>query len=184
MQLKLIVLLVFGLTMLNSCSDESTDASNETDGELLGVWEFVELDYSGTSVAQFQGQDFTTTYDAVGTNIDATMEITENPNDLVFTGSYDIDLTFSFAGQTQSQSYPLDDVDSISSWTRSGNILTIDGELVTIEGTDLGEAQAQDYTIEELTDNTLVLTSSITQIVDNQGLESTVSIEIYMRFTR
>jgi hypothetical protein len=182
-QLKLVFLVVFGLTVLNSCSDDDND-SNSTDGEILGVWELVEFDYSGASVAEFQGQDFSTTYDGAGTNIDATMTMTENPNDLVFSGSYDVDLTFTFAGQTQSQTYPLDDVESVSSWSRSGNILTIDGDFATIEGTDLGEVQTQDYTIEQLTDNTLVLTSMITQVVNNQGLDSTVSIEIYMRFTR
>jgi len=183
-QLKLFTLLVVGLTVFNSCSSESSDMSNITDDDLLGVWELVEFDYSGSSVTDFQGQDLTTTYDALGSNIDATMEITENPNDLIFSGSYDINLTFSFAGQTQTQLYPVEDVESISSWTRSGDILTINGELVTVEGTDLGEAESQDYTIDELTASTLVLTSEVTQTVENQGLESTISIEVYMEFTR
>jgi len=183
-QLKLFVILVFALTVFNSCSSESSDESNTTDGELLGVWNLVEFDYSGSSVTDFQGQNFTTTYDAVGSNIDATMEITENPNDLIFSGSYDINLVFSFAGQTQTQVYPVEDVESISSWTRSGDILTVNGELVTVEGADLGEAESQDYTIDELTSSTLVLTAEVAQIVENQGLESTVTIEVYMKFTR
>lgn len=183
-QLKLVLLVVFGLTVLNSCSDDNNDSDSDTGGELLGVWDMVEFDYSGTSVTDFMGQDFTTTYDGVGTNINATMEMTENPNNLMFSGSYDVDLTFNFAGQTQTQTYPLEDVESLSTWTRSGNVLTIDGDFATVEGTDLGEVEAQDYIIEELTDNTLILTSEITQVVNNQGVDATVSIEIYMRFTR
>ncbi|MFC0604290.1 lipocalin family protein [Winogradskyella pulchriflava] len=182
-QLKLLVLLVLSLTVFSSCSDDDSD-SNSTSGELLGVWEMVEMEYTGTSVTAVQGQDFTTSYDGVGSNMDTTMEITENPNNLLFSGSYDIDLTFSFVGQTQNQTVSLDDVESVSTWTRSGNTLTIDGDFATIEGVDLGEVQTQDYTIEELTDNTLVLTSSINQVVTNQGVDNDVSIEIYMRFTR
>lgn len=182
-KLKLVLLVVFGLSILTNCSDDNND-SNSTDGELLGVWELVEFNYSGDSVYEIQGQDFSTSYTGVGTNIDTTMEITENPNDLLFSGSYDVDLTFSFAGQTQNQIYPIVDAESISNWTRLGDVLTIDGEFASVEGADLGEVQTQDYVIEELTDNTLVLTSIIDQIVDNQGLENAVTMEIYMKFTR
>jgi len=184
-QLRLLTIAFLSVLVFNSCSEDN-DSNNDTGGDLLGAWDMAEFNYSGTSSAEFQGIDITTEYDGVGTNIDAQMNITENPNEILFSGSYDIDLTVMFQGQTQTQTFPIDNAQSVSTWTRSGNTLTVEGEFVSVEGTDLNQAeiQTQEYIIEELTDDTLVLTTTTVQEINQQGVTSTVTVDLYARFTR
>lgn len=181
-KLKVLAVLALSLVVLISCESDSN--STDTSGDLLGTWNMVEFDYSGTSSAEFQGIPITTTYEGVGTNMDATMMFTEDPNELMFEGSYDIELTFEFSGQTQTQTFPINDAQSTTTWSRNGNILTIEEGFVSIEGSDLGDVESQEYTIQELTANTLILTSNVTQELTQQGVTSTVTLESYIRFTR
>ena len=169
---KLVLFVAFGLTLFNSCTSDNDDSSS-TDGNLLGTWEMVEFNYSGDTTTEFQGQSFSTDYVGMGSNFDNTiLVITENPNEMAFSGSYDINLDFTFQGQTQSQTSSIEDAQSVSTWSRSGNTLTIEGEIVSVEGTELDEVGSQEYTIQELTDTTLILVSSITQVVSEQGVDS------------
>jgi len=161
-QFRLIVVLVLSVFVFSCSSDDdsSSEGGGETGGELLGSWRMVAFDYEGESSTEFEGTNFTTTFVGVGENIDATVEITEDPNEMITMGSYDITVTYSFAGQTESQTFPVEDVSGLSTWERNGDILTIEGEFVESSLEDFGEIAAQDYTIEELTDTTLVLVGS------------------------
>lgn len=171
---------------LLSCSED--EASGDTSGELRGTWQLTEYTSNTSASTTAEGTTLTIESDGVAENIDAIVAFTENPNEVSSEGSFDIVLTSSIAGQTETETVSIDDFSSVSTWSRDGDILTFEnGNIISID-TDLELIDPEDavinYTIEELTDTTLRLSSSLSQTIEQEGIEFDVDANIRMVLVR
>lgn len=135
--------LVFTLIFASCSSDDGTP---EISGDIVGIWEMVDYDYSGTTVTQAQGQTLSANFVGEAYDIDYTLTFEENPNKVISEGSFSLELTTTVAGQTSTQNIEALDVLESGTWE------IINGELVTV--TSNGEGKMK---IEQLTESTLVL---------------------------
>ena len=179
----LCLLIVGSMTM--GCSND--DDANNSNGDLLGTWNLLTYDYDGESVTEFQGTSVVTDFVAEAQNIDATIEFNSNPNIIMSSGSFDIALVFSVLGQEQTQTIPVDDLGSEGTWSRNGNILSINAELVNVSvPAEIinGVSTLVDYTIEELTDTRLRLSTTITETFSLSGADVTTTLNWFLVYTR
>lgn len=161
--LKLLFITLF-IISFTACSseDDSNDNNNPTDtnADLTGTWNLEGLNVETESVSTIQGQSFTSTSVGEGTNIDYQMIFSENPNEVIGEGSFDMEFTITFAGQTQTETLPGEPIiGDLGTWTREGNnlIISINGETPT-------------YEITQLTESTLVLNVTQVDEVTEQGV--------------
>lgn len=163
-----LLLIAFLAVSITSCS--SDDDGADTSASILGVWIGQDVDYSGTSTTTIEGLP-PVTADFVGetTESDFTLTFTEDPNELVSEGSYTVELTFTIAGETQTQTQTLNFLED-GTWSRSGDTLTVTADGVT-----------QDYQIVELTESTLRLsaatTTTETEPTTGASVEVTINLE-------
>jgi len=87
---KVFLLFVLGL-LISSCSKD--DTPQNTSAEVLGVWNCSSVDYTGTSVTEYLGQNITADFIGEGYNVDFTFTLSENPNVASSDGSYSIKLS-------------------------------------------------------------------------------------------
>lgn len=179
-----ITLLSFALVFFASCEDD--DSSNDTSADLVGTWSMTSLDYDGTSSTTFQGTTTSIDFIGEGTNIDYTLTFDENPNNFDASGSYDIELTTDFMGQTTTQTESVEDANSTGTWSRDGNTLSFDGVLVSLGDMApmTGDTENNDITISELTATTLVLTQDVMQVESQDGFEVEVTLSTEIVFSR
>ncbi|WP_204345340.1 lipocalin family protein [Psychroserpens algicola] len=171
--MKKLNLLFIALAMvLTACSSDDTNPPN-TEGDLLGTWIGQDVQYTGTSATEVQGQSITADFVGDAYDVNYTLTFTENPNEVVADGSYSIELTTTALGQSQTQN--VEDLEFLNSgtWSRSGNQLSI---------TDNGETTVG--TIVELTVNTLKIAVTETEDVVEQGISASSNIDIEMTYTR
>ena len=152
--MKKVLLLTLALTtsLFISCSsdDDNTPAPETgTDANIVGTWTAESVDYSGftSTLVLDTGNTLRVEYTGTGTDIDFGMVFSESPNELVTSGSFDLDLTTSIQGiPEQSMVLDLDFLEN-GTWVRNGNTLrltTADSEVIEIS-------------IELLTENSLRL---------------------------
>ena len=158
---KLSALFIALALILTACS--SDDSATEISGSIVGTWKGVSVDYSGTTVTSALGQTINADYVGEAYDIDYSLTFTENPNDLISTGSYSIKLTTTVAGQTTTNNVENLKVISDGTWAINNDELTI----TTSNGVGVMK-------IIKLTDSALVLTA--TQETDlSQGDVSIIS---------
>ena len=171
---KINLLFVLVLTLLvASCSSDDDDNSSDTSGDILGTWNGVDVEYTGDTTTEGQGQTLVADFVGDAYDVDYTMTFTENPNELTAIGSYSIELTTTVAGQTQVQNVENLEFIGDSTWSISGNELT---------ATSNGETDVLD--ILELTDTTLKLGLTTTEDLSQQGFIITSNIDVVMTYTR
>lgn len=167
--------LVFAFTLvfsLASCSSDDSDGPS-TSGDLLGVWIADDVNYSGSTVTEAQGQTLTADFVGEAYDVDFTLTITENPNNIVSDGSYSIELTTTVLGQSSTQDVTGIEFLETGTWSRDGNQLTI---------TANGESSVG--TIAELTDSTLVIEVDQVEDLSEQGISIESTINSVVTFTR
>lgn len=167
---KISILFLSFLFVFASCSKDDDNTPNQVDStiDITGSWELTGMEYEGESSQTVQGQTITMDYVGVARDIDAQVVFTENPNEVTSTGSYTIDLTMNYLGQTITQDYFLDFSDyitSASSWSIDGNEMTFESE---------GEVQTAE--IVTLTQNMMVLLVEQTELM--MGMEALVIAEV------
>lgn len=143
------------------------------------------FDYEGTTTVMADGLTIATQFVGVAQNIAYTLEFSENPNEFVSDGTYDIELTSTLLDQTSAQTVELGDLSGSGTYTLDGTTLSVTGDLVSVQtGGVLGEETTGDITISQLTDTTLILTQETIQeqTVGAQSFTVTLSSEIV--FTR
>ena len=185
--IKRLGLVVLSMVMLMACSSDDDGGSSDISAELAGTWRITSLVYNGDSTIDFQGTSTSSTFAGEAINIDAIIVLTENPNEFTGSGSYDVVLTSETDGQSTTQTVPIDDFDSEGTWSRSGNILSTNGSLVSVSSPAdiLGDMMTSgDSTIEELTDTTLRLSNSDSQEISEDGLTLSVTSNSTVVFTR
>lgn len=173
---KLLLLAFLAVSIVSCKSDDDSDGGGgDTSGNLIGTWIGVDLDYSGSTTTTADGLP-PITADFVGetTESDYTLTFSEEPNEVVSDGSYTIELTTTILGETQTNTEDLDFF-LTGTWTRDGNTLTISAE-----------GRTEEYTIEELTDDSLILVSQTTEDLGDEelGLEIITEIDLRVIFTK
>lgn len=173
--MKKISVLCFALALvLSACSnDDDNNNTEDTSGDLIGTWIGQDIDYTGSTVTSALGQDITSTFVGEAYDIDYTLTFSENPNEVVSDGNYNIELTTTVLGQTQTETIENLEFLNTGTWIRSGNELTI----VSDEGTT-------EATIVELSGNTLVLAVSENQESSEQGFEISTSVDFIATYTK
>ncbi|GAB5563032.1 MAG: hypothetical protein Wins2KO_00950 [Winogradskyella sp.] len=147
---KLFILFLLSFSLLACSSDDN--GSNNTSGNILGTWNGVSVDLSGSTNVDFQGQNFDVNFVGESYDEDFSILVTENPNVISSTGTYSLELTATILGLPMSENvedlFLLED----SEWSRNGNELTL-----TAQG------QSQTATIIELTDNSMTISLEVVQ---------------------
>ncbi len=168
---KLTLITLFIATIASCSSDD--DNSNAITADITGVWQGESFDYSGATTTEVLGESITADFVAETENIDYTLTFSENPNEVVADGSYDVVLTTTVAGQTTTQTVPGTDFLNSGSWELTNNTITfmVDGE-------------TSEATIQTLTDNLLVLVVAETQDISQQGITASTTIDAVLTFTR
>lgn len=184
-KLSTLLILLFALVLM-SC--ESDDDSASINGEVNGEWNIESINYTGSTVTSAQGNSITSNFTGESFDENATL-IFNADNTFTSQGSYSIELETTTLGQTQNQSVPIDNYSSEGEWSLSGNILTIEGELVSISSNtptinDPNESAPQDLIIEELTDTTMVVSSVTQQTIVDSGVSINVNLDSTITFTK
>jgi len=171
-KLNLLFLAIFTMAIVSCSSDDDNGGSNTT-GDLLGTWVGQTVNYSGSTVTTFQGQNITADFVGEGYDVDYTLTFSENPNEVTSNGSYSIELTTTIAGQSTTQNEENIQFLETSDWAREGDQLTI---------TTNGESTTG--TIQELTATSLVLAIDTVEQTSEQGIDTTVTINAVSTYTR
>ena len=179
------IILLFVMVLV-SCDSDDNDTVVIT-GNVDGTWSIESINYSGSSTTTIDGLSTTATFTGQSSNENAIFVFTPD-GDFTSNGSYDITLNTTVAGQSQTQEVSIDDYTSEGTWSQSGNILTLVGELVSISsGTPTigdGDELSEDYTILELTETTMVLNIVTNETVDSFGASIDVSLDGTLTFSK
>jgi len=172
---KTLLVLLLSITIFSCDSDDGTPIIPVTDvsGDILGTWEMIDLNYTGSNTVTSQGQAIPTTYVGVGKNIDNSISFTENPNDLIAQGTYDIELTSTTFGQTTTQTETNLPLLPNSTWSKNGTNL-----ILTSNGQDTP------FTILELSGTTLKLQQDSDDTLTQQGITIVNSLSMVITFIR
>ena len=130
---------------ISSCNEEENEPQT-TNSAIVGVWECVSLDYTGTTQTEFLGQSTNADFVGEANNIDFTYTISENPNIATSEGIYDVELTTTLLGITTTQTIENIAFDFVGSWSLSGSQMSVTNDGIS-----------QELTIIELTENSLIL---------------------------
>ncbi|KAA5827934.1 hypothetical protein FPF71_03580 [Algibacter amylolyticus] len=185
--LKRVVLLFLFSTTIFSC--ESSDDTLDTSGELPGNWELISYTNDGSTSTNFQGNPLRTTFTGKAINIDYILTFTENPNK-AFTenSSLDFEITSSANGTSSTETSTINNITSESDWSRDGNILTFSGDFGSFNTSapviDDEISANPEYIIKELTENTLVLTTGVSEQVSESGFDIDIDVNLRLEFTR
>lgn len=139
-----------GEVIFNSNIIPEGDTFTVEESELAGEWEVTDLTQNiSTPIITLTG---------TGVNIDATITITDNPNDFAYEGNIDV----SFPGFSD-QPLDTESLDLNGEWTLlNDNILTVDDAIIFINSID---------------ENNLVLTQKSIQTITESGITSETVFE-------
>jgi len=172
---KTLLVLLLSITIFSCDSDDGAPIIPIADvsGDILGTWEMIDLNYTGSNTLVSQGQSIPTTYVGVGKNIDNSISFTENPNDVLAEGTYDIELTSTTFGQTTTQTQTDLPLIPNSTWSKNGTTL-----IFTANGQDTP------FTILELSATTLKFQQDSDDTITQQGITIENSLSMVTTFTR
>jgi hypothetical protein len=176
---------LFIVTSFVSCN--SDDDNSDTSADLVGTWNITAFDYQGQTATEFLGESIVASFDGVGENFDSSIVFTENPNEYTSSGSYDVVLTTNVAGMEDTTTTPIDDFESEGTWSRNGDTLSFDGDLLEVESTIpvIGMDEIMnDATILELTDTTLRLSQNVSQDITQEGITISITLTSEIVLTR
>jgi len=122
----------------------------------------ISLNYEGTTVTTTSGVNIVADFVGQGSDYNNIMEFTEAPNNYSTSGTYDIELATTIAGQTTINN--TDDLNTAGNgtWEKNDNVLTFTNAS--------NNNEVSDATINILSDTTLKFTTSITKNVTQQGV--------------
>jgi len=191
---KFLTVLFVAVLFINCSSDDSNDNDDNTtttgdvSAELIGTWIMQSFEYQGETSTDIQGIPLEVDFDGEAFNIDASLVFTDSPNEFTSSGSYDIELSSTIAGETQTQTESIEDFESQGTWSRDDNTLTFDGSLidagtgaVVVGGMDFDMSEA---TILELTDTTLRLGQDMSEEFTQDGQTVSFSFTSEIVLTR
>ena len=107
--------------MVGCSSDDDEDI---TSGEILGEWTMVFFEYNGNSTIKSSGINVSSDYIGKAKNINFMITFTENPNQVLGSGSYDLELTLSTLGVSDTKTTSISDIDTSADWSRNEGTLS------------------------------------------------------------
>ena len=150
----LLLLMTFG-----SCEipyDPAIDESGGISSNIVGEWQGVSMNYTGTTHQDFGGGIILDSeFVGEGSNFSNVMTFTEDPNNFTYTGAYDVAVTSTTNGVSTTVVMPGLVNDTNGTWSLSGDQL----EIIVALGASGNSAT---YTILELTDHTLRMSMDTT----------------------
>lgn len=165
--------LLFALTLilsLGACN--SDDDPNPSD--LEGTWTAVSFSANVMSTSDFNGNEFTSTVDVVGSEFDYDLTFT----DAAFTtsGGYTLDIDFDAGGSSQSSTDTYTNVSGNGTYATTDTEMTINGSFFTFEFNGMpfltaDDTQTADYEINE--DGDLIFTQNETMTSTQSGSTTT-----------
>jgi hypothetical protein len=157
--------LVISLSLFSCSSD---DDSVEISASIVGTWTAIDVEFDGSATSTGQGQNKSLTFTGEPMNLDHTLTFNESPNTVIPKGGFDLEITYSLNGQSETQTAEASSIVDVGTWEQSGNQLTItdsENERGIIEIFELTETRLVIGTVEEaketLNGTTTTLTSSI-----------------------
>ncbi len=168
--IKLSLLAILFITF-SSCSKDDDNNSDLNTSMMLGEWNLESFNYEGTSEANFEGFDFSTSYSGVSENEDFTLTFNEN-NTFESNGKYDVRLTV----EGITQLVPLETTTSTGDWSVNGNILTTSSLFTQVNGSPTQSESISEMRITEITENRMVLSFDQESKVNQSGLDYTVTL--------
>ncbi len=140
------------LTMLSvlSCNDDSVTPQKLPDPSIVGLWNGVDIGFSGNSLIFEQNLDQPVNLISVGYDEDFTFNIQEDPNQLVIEGFYGALCTLSDSESTQDYMIPGNTMGGESLWSKIGDLFTTEFQ---------GESTI--FTIDVLTEANLVISTVV-----------------------
>lgn len=168
-----IVLALFTFIILNACGTD--DDGPSIDDPLVGTWNVNNITYGGTATTTYPGIPAVTS-SFTGESTQSDFQVTFN-SDNTFTsgGSYTINLTYTFGGQTITQPTTISGEQVIGSgtWELNGDKIR-----TTVDG------QASEGVFSELTANSFRLTTDLTQTMNANGATVTYNIDAVFEANR
>jgi len=152
--------------------DDATPAPSP----IAGKWTLTEgVITNGTGTTVYIGQTFNLTYTAISIDENVQVDFSENPNQVTSTGNYTMELNFIFLGNNYQDTITLESPFSNGDWSINATTLTIDANTTTVNG---------NYTIIELTENTLLLSTAVNRQVPAGGLNLDVQGTLILTFKK
>lgn len=130
---------------------------------LAGSWNLESANINnGTGVINYLGQTFDLTYTATSSSENLNLEFTENPNLVTSTGTYTTTLNYTFLGTDYTENVTTESPFENGTWeVINGNVVQISSN-TTVNG---------NYTILEINDTTLRLSTDINRVVPAGGVD-------------
>ncbi len=142
----------FVLTVLSvlSCNDDSVTPQKLPEPSIVGLWNGVDISFSGTSLIFEQNLDQPVNLISVGYDEDFSFNIQENPNQLITEGVYGVLCTLSDSESSGDYMISGNTMGGVSLWSKIGDLFTTEfqGE-ITI------------FTIDVLTEANLVISAVV-----------------------
>jgi len=170
---KLILLFVCSVTFtFISCSDDDPETHTEPN-LLLGTWQGQDLEVTGTLSTEIAGIPLSTDFIGDVYEMTSTLTFSENPNNVTSQGTYSAEVRTTIQGQLFVEN--VEDLSFLDSgtWTISGNELRI-----------LTSTETLIATVEELTQDSLVLSTTSEEEVDIDGTTYGATVNAVMVFAR
>ena len=168
-----IIALAFLAISFASCSSDD-DTAADTSASILGIWFGQDVDYSGTTTTTVDGLP-PVEADFVGESIEEnfSLDFLES-GEYISEGDYTLELTTTVLGESQTQTQTLEFLQD-GTWSREGDVL-----IATAEG------RTQEYDIEELTETTLIISTSLTEELGDPdtGVSIITMLDIRAVFSR
>ncbi|QDH79788.1 hypothetical protein FKX85_12395 [Echinicola soli] len=142
--------------------------------DVTGQWRLTDLDYSGITVVDWDGETFESNFAGKGEDLDCLLKINESPKTFVAEGDYVVVLTYDFFGIEQEMPVPMEGFMSNGNWSRNGDQLTVE-----TEGQDPATC-----TILELTGEKMVLAYAATISQSMDGVTNTSTLDGTYTFVR
>ena len=170
---KLNLLCIAFVFALTSCSSDDDNSSADVSGDIIGTWIGLDVEYSGRTVTEFLGQEIVADFVGEAYDVDYTLTFSENPNEIVSSGSYSLEVTTTALGQVQVEN--IENIEGLGNgtWNKDGDQLTIVSGGETTVGT-----------IVELTSTSLILELSEVQDISQDGLIIATTINAIATFTK
>jgi hypothetical protein len=166
---KICVLIVGVFFIFTACSSDDDNNQVDLSVDITGQWELTEMESEGESTVTYEGQIITVNLSGFGKDFDAQIQFTENPNEVIPTGTFTLVLTATFLGFSETDEYPVD----LSSELQTGTWSIVGNQLII---TDPVTAESQSAQFLVLQQNKMVLLVEMTTIVD--GVEATLMSEL------
>ena len=175
---------LFITTSFASCTSDDNPV-NDTLGTIAGNWNITSLDYQGETLTEFSDETISRSFHGIGQNFNASIVFTENPNEYIDNGSYEIVETVNETGIGETTALITRDFQFEGAWNRNQNTISFDGEPSFINPAvpvSVLEVIMNDANIVELTETTLRLRQDISQIISqNQTtINFTLSSEVVL----